>query len=299
MADAQSGADSARMPPLLSGAVPAASALFAAHPGKRAVERLWLRYTLVWSAVCGVVMVGGFAERWGDVGLLLLGAGIALPALVLPLRVRAEEEQGRPWYDTAGFKLSLSVLAFSFLLNYSQTPFFFDVLHAHFGFHSTINIRNNPFFLWLMTVAYFSTYAVLLMMAYRLSQRIFASAPKLVRLTAAGVACILVAALEAVLNANPFTRHLYCFDELGFALWFGSLAYGLSFMFILPVWIGIDERPGQRTPWTSVIVGVCAAVYADSLALDVLRHHVAPRFTVVHENAVGLGDVEASCLGQP
>ncbi len=275
------------------------SALFAAHPGKRAVEKLWLANTLVWGSICAVVMIGGFAEEWGDVKLMLLGASIALPALALPLFVRSEEERGRPWFDTAGFKLSLSLLAFSFLLNYSQTPFFFDVLHAHFGFRSTINIRNNPFFLYLMTVAYFSTYAVLLMMAYRASQRAFASSRRPVRLLAAGAACVVVAGLESVLNANPFTRHLYCFDDVGFALWFGSLAYGLSFMFILPVWIGIDERPGQRTPWTFVIVGVFAAVYADSLALDVLRYHVAPHFTTVRENAVGLGDVGTSCLSEP
>jgi len=273
--------------------------LFAVHPGKRSVEKVWLLYTLVWGAVCGVVMIGGFAEHYRDLGLMLLGLGIALPALVLPMFVRADEERGRPWYDTAGTKLSLSVVAFSLLLNYTQTPFFFDVLHAHFGFRSTLNIRNNPCFLYLMTIAYFSTYAVLLMMAYRASQQLLAATPRFVRVLGAGLACIVVAGLETVLNANPFTRHLYCFDDVGFALWFGSLAYGLSFMFILPVWIGIDERPGERTPLLHVLAFVLAAVYADSLALDVLRYHVAPHFTSVHENAVGLGDVATSCLAKP
>ncbi|MFT3926605.1 MAG: hypothetical protein QM778_28935 [Myxococcales bacterium] len=272
--------------------------IWSSHAGKRTLEKLWLAYTPVWGAVCGVVMVGGFAETWGDFGLLSLGMGIALPAVLLPLWARTPEELGRPLHESASFKLSLSVLAFSFLLNYTQTPFFFDVLHAHFGFHSTLNIRNNPFFLYLMTVAYFSTYSVLLMMAYRVSQALFVSAPRFVRILAAGSACVLVAAMEAVFNANPFTARLYCFDDTAFALWFGSLAYGLSFMFILPVWIGIDERPGVRTPWFHVLVGVLAAVYADSLALDFLRYHVAPRYTVVHENAVGLLDVATSCLGR-
>jgi len=276
-----------------------AAVLLAAHPGKRAVEKLWLAYTLVWGAVCAVVMVGGFAEHFADLGLLWLGGSIALPALALPLFVRVDEERGRPWHDTAGAKLALSVGAFSLLLNYTQTPFFFDVLHAHFGFHSTVNIRNNPCFLYLMTIAYFSTYAVLLMMAYRASQHLLAAAPKLVRVLGAGLSCVVVAGLETVLNANPFTRHLYCFDDLGFALWFGSLAYGLSFMFILPVWIGIDERPGEHRPWFHVLAFVLAAVYADALALDVLRYHVAPHFTTVHEGAVGLGDVATSCLASP
>jgi amino acid transporter len=121
----------------------------------------------------------------------------------------------------------------------------------------------------------------------------------MVRLLGAGGACLVVAALETALNANPFTRHLYCFDDMAFALWFGSLAYGLSFMFMLPVWIGIDEHPGERTPWFHALVFVLAAVYADSLALDVLRAHVAPHFTTVHEGATGLGDIATSCLAKP
>lgn len=282
----------------LSAAHDAAPRLWAAHEGKRALEKLWLVYTPVWGAVCALVMVGGFAERWGDAALLALGAGIAIPALALTVWARAGEERTRSFHETASFKLALSVAVFSFALNYTQTPFFFDVLHAHFGFHSTLNVRNNPFFLYLMTVAYFSTYAVLLMMAYRASQALLTGAPRLVRAGAAGAVCVLVAGLEAVLNANPFTRHLYCFDEPGFALWFGSLAYGISFMLILPVWITIDERPGQRMPWQHVLVATLAAVYADSLALDVLRYHVAPRFTTVQPNAIGLGDVATSCLGR-
>ena len=272
--------------------------MFAAHPGKREVEQRWLWYTLVWGSVCGVVMIGGFAERWGDLPLLALGLGVALPALLLPLGVRSAEERSRPLHDTAGFKLSLSVAVFSFALNYTQTPFFFDVLHAHFGFHSTLNIRNNPVFLYLMTVAYFSTYCVLLMMAYRLSQQLLRAAPRALRWLGAALACCVVAGLETVLNANPFTRHLYCFDDMPFALWFGSLVYGLSLLLILPVWIGIDERAGAQRPWPHVLAFTLAAVYADSLALDLLRHHVAPALTTVRTGAVGLGDVATSCLGR-
>jgi hypothetical protein len=224
---------------------------------------------------------------------------VALPAVLLALGVRAAEERGRALSDTAGFKLSLAVVVFSFALNYTQTPFFFDVLHAHFGFRSTLNIRNNPIFLYLMTVAYFSTYSVLLMMAYRFSRHLLRGAPRVARWLGAALACCVVAGLETALNANPFTRHLYCFDDMGFALWFGSLAYGVSLMFALPAWMAIDERPGQRRPWPQIVAFVLAAVYADSLVLDLLRHHVAPRLTTVHTDAVGLGDVTGSCLGKP
>jgi hypothetical protein len=244
-------------------------------------------------------MMGGFAERWGDLELLLLGLAVALPAVLLPLGVRADGERDRPLHATAGCKLALSVTVFSFALNYTQTPFFFDVLHAHFGFRSTLNIRNNPVFLYLMTVAYFSTYCVLLMGAYRLSQHLLRAAPRALRWLGAAAACFVVAGLETALNANPFMRHLYCFDDMGFALWFGSLVYGFSLLLVLPAWMAIDERPGEQRPWLEALAFVLAAVYADSLLLDLLRHHVAPALTTVHTHAVGLGDVATSCLGRP
>lgn len=271
---------------------------FASHPGKRRAEKLWLAYTPVWGLTCAIVMIGGFAERWGDLGLLTLGIAVALPAVLLPLGASSAEERLRPLHDRAGFKLALSVVAFSFMLNYTQTPFFFDVLHAHFGFHSTINIRNNPVFLYFMTVAYFSTYCVLLTMAQRGTQRALRAAPRTVRWLGVTASCVLVACLESVLNANPFTRRLYCFDDVPFALWFGSLAYGASFLCILPVWMRIDERPHERMPCWQVVAFVAAAVYADSLLLDLARYHVAPRFTTVQTGAVGLGDVTTSCLGR-
>jgi cycloeucalenol cycloisomerase len=259
----------------------------AEHPAKRATERLWLLYTPVWGAVCGVVMLGGFAEHWGDAALLCLGIAVALPALLGPMLL---DRATIPFAERTGVKLSLSVTAFSLLLNYTQTPFFFDVLHAHFGFHSSWNIRNNPIFLYLMTIPYFATYSALLLGAHRLLRRSLAGTV---------AACFVIALLEALCNANPFTRHLYCFDDYSFALWFGSLAYGLAFVCILPVWLAIDEHPNVSLTLRYALVGVLAAVYADSLLLDVLRYHVAPQLTTVREGANGMDRSQPSCLDAP
>jgi cycloeucalenol cycloisomerase len=242
-----------------------------------ATERFWLRYTLVWGAAAGIVMVGGFAERWGDLPLMLFGMALATPAIVGPLVIARREPGALP--------LLLSVVAFALLLNYSQTPFFFDVLHAHYGFHVQWHLRGNPIFLYLMTIPYFATYCALLRIADRyLGQRVFGSV----------AACLVVALLETLLNATPLTRHLYCFDEPMFALGFGSLAYGISFVCILPVW-----RAADRLPLAHVLAGACAAVYVDSLALDALRYHVAPHLTHVDEGLFGLDRSKPSCLDVP
>jgi hypothetical protein len=108
-----------------------------------------------------------------------------------------------------------------------------------------------------------------------------------------------VAFLETALNANPLTRRLFCYDDMSLVLWFGTFAYGTAFCLALPVWLYVDERPGVDVKVGSVLVAVLAAVYADSLLLDIYRYHLAPHVTTVVEGAVGLRDYGSSCLAPP
>lgn len=278
------------------------------NPSKRAVERYWLLYTPVWGGISAVVMLGGFAESWGDVGCMLYGVVLFLGAALPPLLRPHEADRARPFVDRTSTKMVLSVTLLAFGLNYTQTPFFYDVLHMHYGFNTTWNIANNPFFLYLVSVAYFATYAVLTCVAYRwMKPRAGALAN-----IAAPMGC---AFLETALNANPFMERLFCYDEMAFMLWFGTLAYGLAFVFALPMWMGIDEQDatgsmstsaaatgstvGHRTTLGLVAVWCGAALYADLIALDLLRFHVAPQFTTVVPDANGLRDFATSCLVSP
>lgn len=92
-------------------------------------------------------MVSGAAERWGDVELLVLGGGFALSTVLPPLVRAAAIERPLRFWDRTAVKLCASVVLLSLLMNYFCTPYFFDVLHMHFGFHSRIHIENNPVFL--------------------------------------------------------------------------------------------------------------------------------------------------------
>jgi hypothetical protein len=259
------------------------------NPGKRATERYWLWYTPVWGGITALLMLGGFVKRWGDLECLIFGVALAAGAVAGPLALRVPEELGVPLHRRAGFKMVLSVVGLSFALNYSQTPFFFDVLHMHFGFNTHINIQNNPVFLYFLTVAYFSTYCVLCSITFRVLRHF--AAP-----LAYVIAPLAMAFLETLLNANPFTKSLFCYDDMRFALWFGTLSYGVAFMFALPMWMAIDEEPGQRLRARAVVIMLFAAVYADLLLLDIVRHLVAPHFTKVLTNANGLRDFGTSCL---
>lgn len=273
--------------------------LFSSHPGKRATERYWLFYTPVWGAVMGAVMLSGAGDLWGDLELITLSVVLAAGALLGPIVFCPASEKEHPFYRSAAFKLGLSVTAFAFLLNYSQTPFFFDVLHMHYGFRTYVTIRNNPVALYILTIPYFATYCVLCLLAYRFVRETLRSAPLAVRYGGVALTPFAVAFLETALNANPFTRRLFCYDDMTLALWFGTFAYGTAFCLALPVWLSIDERPGARVGIFHVVVGVSAAMYVDSVLLDVYRYHLAPHFTTVVEGAVGLRDYGNSCLVPP
>ncbi|MCB9595357.1 MAG: hypothetical protein H6719_21740 [Sandaracinaceae bacterium] len=260
------------------------------NPAKAAVERWWLLYTPVWGAIAGAVMLSGWAERWGDVECMTFGVVLAGGALV-PLARPHASERAVPFHERASTKLCLSVVLLAFGLNYAQTPFFFDVLHMRYGFDVTWTIDRNPVFLYLVTVAYFATYAALAGVAFRWLHR-------RVRVAAWTVAPIAIAFSETALNANPWLDSLFCYDDLPFMLWFGTLAYSLSFVFALPMWMAIDETPERRLPVRLVFVFAAAALFADWIALEVLRHHVAPLFTTVVDHAPGLRAF-AGCLVPP
>lgn len=252
------------------------------------MERYWLAYTPVWGVGTGLVMVSGWAERWGDLACMVYGVLMAAGA-ILPAFRPHPSERGVSFGRRAGVKLVASVVVLSFGLNYLQTPFFFDVLHMHFGFDVTITIDRNPAFLYLVTVAYFSTYAVLCMMALR------ALRARGMGLFAWALAPMAMAFFEAVLNANPFTTRLFCYDDLTLVLTFGTVVYGFALMLALPVWMHIDEGRA-RGGVLSIVAMMTLAVVADRAVLEVVRVVVAPRVTTVVEDAPGLRDFEGSCL---
>jgi cycloeucalenol cycloisomerase len=266
---------------------------FAVHPGKRGVERYWLAYTPFWAGATGIVMLGGWAEQWNDVQCMAYGLLLFAGAWWGPLRIRADDEEDLVFWETAAFKSAASVTLLAFGLNYTQTPYFFDVLHMHYGWQTTWNIDRNPVFLYLMSVAYFGTYFSLCTMSFRWLRSLG------MRAAAWILAPLAMAFLETVLNANPFMSSLFCYDDLPLMLWFGTLSYGVAFIFVLPVWVSLDETRDRTLPLVWVVAATLGAMYADLITLDLLRYHVAPLVTTVVTDAPGLRDFGSGCLLPP
>ena len=108
---------------------------------------------------------------------------------------------------------------------------------------------------------------------------------------------IALAGLETSLNANPAMKSKFCYGNLRFALWFGSLMYGTHFMLAGPCWHRIHERRGQDTPLREVLATVLAASMLILVVDEVIAHAIAPRFTTVVAGRVGIpGRPGPSCL---
>ncbi len=271
------------------------------NPAKAAVERFWLWYTPVWGTAAGIVMVGGFADNWTDVPLMIFSLVLAAGAVVGPIVRRHSSQADRPWHRTTAFRLGWSVVLISFLGNYVWCPFFYDVLHMHYGFKTQWNIMNNPIQMYVLTVAYFATYCVICLIAWRAVRVHLARAPRPVLWLGIVAAPFAVAGLETALNANPFIDQLFCYDDLQLVLTFGTLVYGIGFIVSLPVWIWIDERPGQSRSAFAITVACLAAIQVSSLAFDFVRWNVAPHFTTVEHGAWkhNLRDYGDGCLAIP
>jgi hypothetical protein len=282
------------------------------NSAKALVEVTWLLHTAFWIVVVGGVMVLGYASEWDDVPLMILGVSLAATTWLLPyLFISASYKRFEQVVESSQAKLRasqiekihlqrdaaiqsltamyLGVVTLSFGMNYFQTPFFFDVLHMKFGFKATWTIDRNPIFLYFLTVPYFSTYAACGCCAYRFVTNVLRIPPPLKLVTIFFIAASLAFA-ETLLNDNPFISNLFCYNDKFFALTFGSVCYGISFVFALPVWlwVGVPDGKALKPSATSALRHVmanAAVVVADAAVLFVVRELVAPHFTTVVPHA--------------
>jgi cycloeucalenol cycloisomerase len=253
---------------------------------------VYLAYTPVWGAACGVMMLGGFVEKWGDGPLCALGFGLWFVLLAAGFAFRAPEDRGRPFHQLYHVKLSAFMAVFAFLANYFGTRYFYEVLDMHYGFRTTWNLNDVPLFLYPLIAVYFTTYAVLLDVALAA-----AAAVGIGRASALVLTSLALAAVETSLHSNPWMRASFCYGSLRVALVLGTAMYGLSFVIAGPLWHRIDERPGECTPLSHVLASVFAAFMMILCADEVFANVIAPRFTVVVPGRVGIpGKQGPSCL---
>ncbi|MCS6911801.1 MAG: hypothetical protein RMK29_20815 [Myxococcales bacterium] len=233
-----------------------AVSLLADNPAKRRVEILLLGYSPVWMAIlAGVIFTRAFSA-WHDAGHLLLGVGLCLLPWLLPF---LPLEPGRPLGARYATKVTVFIALLSAVQNYFGAHLFFRGLGMQYHFPVRLVLNGTPLFLYFVTVAYFSTYFVLLQVALRAVDRWFPTAPRLLWWTVLGVLSCSLAFAETYFMANDWLKDVFSYADKARTLKVGSLCYGSLFVVSAPLFIRIDEDPARPTPLAQVFWEVLGA----------------------------------------
>jgi cycloeucalenol cycloisomerase len=227
------------------------------------MERFLLVYSVVWIGAVALVTLTRAFTRWGDLGHLALGVGLAAPLWIAPAVAR---QRGHAW------RFNLWIGLFSLLQVYFGSALFFDVLGMEYHFPVTWILNRTPIFLYPMTIAYFSTYYVVMSLVWRRFRARYPCAPTVTRLAVLAALGYATAFAETFSMANPYLAEYFLYRNKTFALLVGSLCYGTVFVVSLPLVFRLDEpdRPSPaRIVWdvlaVNMVVLVCYELYTHLL----------------------------------
>lgn len=260
---------------------------FSSNPGKAWAERFFLLYSPFWMAAVALVQLTGWMKSWGDLGFLLFGLGIMAPLVVVPLLRPAEADRGRPWYLRYWFRFNCWVWIFVWIASYFYTHYFFDYLGMRYRFpvqwtlDAAIAGQHGsgagavPFFLYLVTQAYFVTYFTAMVVLLRWLRTRFDLGILARALAVVGLAYV-VAFAETFFMANDLLKDYFSYASRSRMLAYGSLFYACYFIVSAPLVARLDEeeRGGEapqpalpRVCLESLGAGMLALIILDAWAL--------------------------------
>jgi cycloeucalenol cycloisomerase len=258
------------------------------NPSKAWGERFFLAYSPVWIVAFGLYQRSGVSERLGDLGNLLLTAVIAAPLVVLPALIRDESGLGRPWHRTYWFKFALWMLVFATVGTYFLTAYFFDVLgmvyhypYLTWAFDSALlgsGRQTVPVIMYLHAWYFFATYhtcSVILLRRIRTSRF---GASTLASLAAVAATAWFFAWAEMFFTTDPSIAHEFRYEDLPWALRWGTWFYACYFVVSFPMVYRLDEEPGENWPVSRVVIEALAAGMLAFFLLDLVTHVVGARW---------------------
>ena len=235
--------------------------LLSANPSKRWTEQLVLAYSPIWIAAIGACQVTHIFARWGDLGHLAFGISLALPLWLTPIVWPPPADLKLPFADRHAVRFGVFIATWTALQVYFGSDLFFDVLGMQYHFNVRWLLHRTPVFLYFVTIAYFSTYYVVMQIGWRAFRTRWPNAPAIVRLLVLCAIGYAVAFAETAGMATEQMRDYFSYRDKRFTLLFGSLSYGSIFAVTLPLVYRLDEHAqpdGQRT-LGSLVWDACAA----------------------------------------
>ncbi|XP_058102277.1 cycloeucalenol cycloisomerase isoform X2 [Magnolia sinica] len=215
-------------------------------------------------------------RRFTELEYLLLGLVSALPSFLIPLILVGKVDSNKCWRDRYWVKASVWILIFSYVGNYFWTHYFFTVLGASYTFPSW-RMNNVPHTTFLLTHVCFLFYHVTSNMTLRRLRHSIADLAEPVQWIAEATWILalsyFIAYLETVAIAN-FPYYQFVDRESMYKV--GSLFYAIYFLVSFPMFLRIDEKPGDPWDLPRVAVDALGAAMLVTIILDLWRIFLGP-----------------------
>ncbi|CAJ2644434.1 cycloeucalenol cycloisomerase isoform X2 [Trifolium pratense] len=249
----------------------------APNPSKRWGELFFLLYTPFWlSLSLGIVVPYKLYENFTELEYLLLGLISAVPSFLIPMLLVGKADRGIPWKDRYWVKANLWIIIFSYVGNYFWTHYFFTVLGASYTFPSW-KMNNVPHTTFLLTHVCFLFYHVASNMTLRRLRHFLADTPEKIRWAAEAAWILALAYFIAYLETLAISNFPYYeFVDRDSMYKVGSLFYAIYFIVSFPMFLRIDEKPGNKWDLPRVAVDALGAAMLVTIILDLWRIFLGP-----------------------
>ncbi|KAM1128846.1 hypothetical protein ACFX13_039446 [Malus domestica] len=249
----------------------------APNPSKRWGELFFLLYTPFWLTLClGIVVPFKLYESFTELEYLLIGLVSAVPAFLLPMLFVGKADSSLAWKDRYWVKASVWIIIFSYVGNYFWTHYFFTVLGASYTFPSW-KMNNVPHTTFLLTHVCFLFYHVTSNITLRRLRHFTAGWPEQVQWVAEAAWILalsyFIAYLETIAISNfPY----YQFVDRASMYTVGSLFYAIYFIVSFPMFLRIDEKPGDPWDLPRAAIDALGAAMLVTIILDLWRIFLGP-----------------------
>ncbi|XP_040985707.1 cycloeucalenol cycloisomerase-like [Juglans microcarpa x Juglans regia] len=249
----------------------------APDPSKRWGELFFLCYTPFWLTLClGIVVPYKLYESFTELEYLVLGLISAVPSFLIPMLFVGKADSHMSWKDRYWVKASLWIIIFSYVGNYFWTHYFFTVLGASYTFPSW-KMNNVPHTTFLLTHVCFLFYHVTSNITLRRLRHSVADLPEKVRWVTEAAWILILAYFIAYLETLAISNFPYYeFVDRASMYKVGSLFYAIYFIVSFPMFLRIDEKPGDSWELPRVAVDALGAAMLVTIILDLWRIFLGP-----------------------
>ncbi|EEF51810.1 Cycloeucalenol cycloisomerase, putative [Ricinus communis] len=251
----------------------------APNESKRWGELFFLCYTPFWLTLClGIVVPYKLYESFTELEYLLLAMVSAAPSFLIPMIFvgKVNYRLSTSIVNLLLWQASLWIIIFSYVGNYFWTHYFFTVLGASYTFPSW-KMNDVPHTTFLLTHVCFLFYHVTSNMTLRRLRHAIADLPDKLRWATEAAWILALAYFIAYLETLAISNFPYYeFVDRSSMYKVGSLFYAIYFIVSFPMFLRIDEKPGDLWDLPRVAVDALGAAMLVTIILDLWRIFLGP-----------------------